>query len=77
MPLLLLILWYYFLKVDEQSTNMSALVVGNPRLPTSVTEQWGWGDIPYAEQEAEMVAEMLQAKALIGCQVRKDTLANY
>lgn len=49
---------------------MSALVVGNPRLPACVTEQWGWGDIPYAEQEAEMVAEMLQTKALIGSQVR-------
>ena len=48
---------------------MSALVVGNPRLPTCVTEQWGWGDIPYAEQEAEMVAEMLQTKALTGSQV--------
>lgn len=53
---------------------MSALVIGNPRLPTSVTEQWGWSDIPYAEQEAEMVAEMLHAKALIGSQVKKKYL---
>lgn len=49
--------------------NMTALVVGNPRLPSTVTEQWGWSDIPHAEQEAAMVAEMLQAKALVGSQV--------
>lgn len=49
--------------------NMTALVVGNPRLPSTVTEQWGWSDIPHAEQEAGMVAEMLQAKALVGSQV--------
>lgn len=48
---------------------MTALVVGNPRLPSTVTEQWGWSDIPHAEQEATMVAEMLQAKALVGSQV--------
>lgn len=54
---------------DQNNSNMSALVVGNPRLPACVTEQWGWGDLPYAQQEAEMVAEILQAKALIGSQV--------
>ena len=53
----------------QGTNNMSALVVGNPRLPSSVTEQWGWADIPYAEQEAAMVAEMLQASALTGTQV--------
>lgn len=55
-------------KTPEQG-NMTALVVGNPRLPSTVTEQWGWTDIPHAEQEAAMVAEMLQAKALVGSQV--------
>jgi hypothetical protein len=48
---------------------MSALVIGNPLLPGSVTEQWGWGDIPHAEQEAVMVADMLQAQALVAAQV--------
>lgn len=55
-------------KTQDQSS-MTALVVGNPRLPSTITEQWGWNDIPHAEQEATMVAEMLQAKALIGAQV--------
>nr|CAD7200729.1 unnamed protein product [Timema douglasi] len=54
---------------SQQNMNMSALVVGNPSVPCSVTEQWGWGAIPYAEQEAAMVAEMLQAKALVTSQV--------
>ncbi|GLH03856.1 Tetratricopeptide repeat protein 28, partial [Gryllus bimaculatus] len=56
------------------TAGMSAMVVGNPRLPTSVTEQWGWGDLPYAEQEAAMVAEMLQAKALVGSQANKEAV---
>ncbi|XP_063219865.1 tetratricopeptide repeat protein 28 isoform X2 [Bacillus rossius redtenbacheri] len=56
------------------SGSMCALVVGNPRLPCSVTEQWGWCDIPSAEQEASMVAEMLQAKALVGSQATKETI---
>jgi hypothetical protein len=52
-----------------ESNNMSALVIGNPLLPGSVTEQWGWGHSPHAEQEAVMVADMLQAQALIAAQV--------
>lgn len=63
-----------FFQTDDQSTNMSALVVGNPRLPACVTEQWGWNDIPHAEQEAEMVGEMLQTKALIGSQASKEAV---
>jgi hypothetical protein len=53
----------------ESTNNMSALVIGNPLLPGSVTEQWGWGDILHAEQEAVMVADMLQAQALVAAQV--------
>ncbi|XP_068086833.1 tetratricopeptide repeat protein 28 [Anabrus simplex] len=59
---------------QQSANNMTALVVGNPRLPGSVTEQWGWGEIPYAEQEAAMVAEMLQAKALVGSQASKEAV---
>jgi hypothetical protein len=53
----------------SEATNMSALVIGNPQLPASVTEQWGWADIPHAEQEAVMVADMLQAQAQVAAQV--------
>nr|CAD7423629.1 unnamed protein product [Timema monikensis] len=59
---------------SQQNMNMSALVVGNPSVPCSVTEQWGWGAIPYAEQEAAMVAEMLQAKALVTSQATKEAV---
>lgn len=54
---------------SESTNSMSALVIGNPLLPASVTEQWGWGDIPHAEQEAVMVADMLQSQALVAAQV--------
>lgn len=62
-----------FVRLQRKSTvaetGMPALVVGNPKLPQSITERWGWADIPHAEQEANMVAEMLQAKSLLGNQV--------
>ena len=54
------------------SEQTSALVVGNPKLPSTVSEQWGWGDIPYSEQEAAIVAEMLQTKPLTQAQATKD-----
>lgn len=69
------------LKVSQRSKNSkpsgeqtSALVIGNPKLPSTVTEQWGWGDIPYAEQEANIVAEMLQTKALTGACANKEAI---
>jgi CHAT domain-containing protein len=54
---------------DDDKTN--ALVVGNPKLPSSVSDQWGWGDIPQAAQEAETVSEILQATALTGDRATK------
>ncbi|XP_037078157.1 tetratricopeptide repeat protein 28-like, partial [Pollicipes pollicipes] len=52
----------------------AALVVGNPRLPAALGEQWGWADLPYAEQEAHMVAEMLQTEPLTGAAASKEAL---
>lgn len=60
--------------LSAENTNVAALVVGNPKLPTSITEHWGWADIPHAEQEANMVTEMLQAKSLIGLQATKESV---
>ncbi|CAL4218270.1 unnamed protein product [Meganyctiphanes norvegica] len=69
------------LKVSQRSKNSkpsgeqtTALVIGNPKLPSTVTEQWGWDDIPYAEQEANIVAEMLQTKALTGACANKEAI---
>ena len=56
---------------SEQTT---ALVVGNPKLPSGVAEQWGWSDLPYAEQEAEIVADLLGSKALTGASASKEAL---
>ena len=58
----------------DTPNGMPALVVGNPLLPNSVTEQWGWGDIPHAEQEAVMVADMLQAQGLVQAQASKEAV---
>ncbi|KAI4455030.1 rapsyn-related [Holotrichia oblita] len=55
---------------NEQS--VKSLIVGNPKLPSAVTDHWGWRDIPQAEQEATMVAELLQTQALIGSQATKE-----
>ena len=49
---------------EEEKTN--ALIIGNPKLPSSVVDQWGWNDIPQATQEAETVSEILQASPMLG-----------
>uniref|UniRef100_A0A8D8SR68 Tetratricopeptide repeat protein 28 n=1 Tax=Cacopsylla melanoneura TaxID=428564 RepID=A0A8D8SR68_9HEMI len=51
---------------------MRALVLGNPRLPLPVTQQWGWSDLPQAAQEAQVVADMLQCTALLNAQASKE-----
>ena len=56
---------------DEEEGKMNVLVAGNPRLPSSVVDQWGWHDIPQAAQEAETVAEILQTSPLVGDQATK------
>ena len=52
----------------------AALIVGNPKIPSSVSEHWGWSDIPHAEQEAKIVAEILQAEATVGQAATKDVI---
>lgn len=41
-------------------------------MPSAVTEHWGWKDIPQSEQEATMVAELLQTQALVGSLATKE-----
>ncbi len=45
--------------VEEQREK--TLVVGNPKIPSSVSDQWGWSDIPHASQEASLISEVLQS----------------
>jgi tetratricopeptide (TPR) repeat protein/CHAT domain-containing protein len=62
----------------EQQPATSALVIGNPKMSQSVVEQWGWTDIPYAEQEALVVAEMLQTPSLLaGAAATKDAVLRH
>lgn len=49
-------------------------MVGNPKLPNAVTEHWGWRDIQQAEQEANMVADLLQTQALVGSDATKENV---
>ena len=59
------------LKTGEEDEKTNALVVGNPKLPSSVMDQWGWNDIPQAAQEAETVSEILQTSPLTGDRATK------
>lgn len=52
----------------------SALVVGGPRLPSTLTESWGWSETPAALQEAAMVADMLQTKAIVSTNATKEAV---
>lgn len=78
-PLSAVSLSTYAESMDQaQQATTSALVVGNPRMSQSVTEQWGWTDIPYAEQEAAVVAEMLQTPSLLtGASATKDAILRH
>ena len=51
------------------------LVVGNPKLPPAVMEQWLWCNLPAAEQEARVIAEMMGSKALVGAGATKEVVA--
>lgn len=53
---------------------MRSLIIGNPKLPSAVTEHWGWKDIPQAEQEASLVAELLQSQVLTGSSATKEQI---
>lgn len=50
------------------------ILIGNPKLPSSVQEQWGWEEIPRAEHEVNMIAEIFQAQPVIGAKATKDGL---
>ncbi|KAJ8973013.1 hypothetical protein NQ317_004611 [Molorchus minor] len=57
---------------QDQDQTVRSLIVGNPKLPSAVTSHWGWKDIPQAEQEATMVAELLQTQVLVSSAATKE-----
>lgn len=57
--------------------HITSLVIGNPKLPLTVSDEWGWSDIPSAEQEANLVSEMLNCKAINGSQATKEAVLSH
>ena len=51
-----------------------AVIVGNPKLPPSITDQWQWGPLPGADQECKMLGEILGAKPLTGISAAKENV---
>ena len=49
----------------------SAVIIGNPKIPQIVTEQWQWRPLPAAEQECKMVSEIMGCHALTGAHATK------
>ncbi|KAI8120441.1 Tetratricopeptide repeat protein 28 [Lucilia cuprina] len=65
------------LRSRELAENLNtALVVGGPRIPSTLSETWGWSESPASLQEAAMVADMLQAKTLAGCNATKEAVVS-
>ena len=62
------------LRPNQEPQPSSALIVGNPRLPASIVEHWGWTDIPYAGSEADIVAEIMQSQSLTGERATKQSV---
>ncbi len=59
-------------KYDPDDCCLGALVVGNPRIPRSVTTAWQWQPLPVTEMECRLVGEMLGTRALMGSNATKD-----
>lgn len=63
------------MKSREPPDNLnSALVVGGPRIPSTLSETWGWTESPASLQEAAMVSDMLNAKALVSSNATKEAV---
>lgn len=53
--------------VLEGGATVAALVVGNPVLPEDIREEYGWPEsVASTETESEIVAELLEARAMTG-----------
>lgn len=53
-----------------------AVVVGNPKLTSSICQHWHLHDIPSSEYEARIVGEILTARPLIGHEATKGAVLN-
>ncbi|XP_071094218.1 tetratricopeptide repeat protein 28-like [Haliotis cracherodii] len=65
-------------KLDRQGRPMidssGALVVGNPRLSSTISQHWHLHEIPGAEYESRIVGELLSCRPLIGVEATKGAI---
>uniref|UniRef100_A0A182NRB1 TPR_REGION domain-containing protein n=1 Tax=Anopheles dirus TaxID=7168 RepID=A0A182NRB1_9DIPT len=54
----------------------SALVIGGPKIPSSLSDTWGWSDSPASLQEAAMVSDMLNTKPLVSSSATKEAIVS-
>lgn len=63
------------MKSRNPSDNLNtSLVVGGPRIPSSLSDSWGWTESPASLHEAAMVSDMLNAKALVSSNATKEAV---
>ena len=63
---------YWEQRATSNSGMVPAVVVANPELPASVTERWGWGALPNAEQVSSVdkhTCVSIPPNVLIGCRM--------
>lgn len=61
-------------RTKPKSSSNKPLVIGSPALPPDVMDQWGWQEIPRAENEAKVVGEILQCDPILGSAATKDNV---
>ncbi|KAM0726523.1 Tetratricopeptide repeat protein 28 [Formica fusca] len=61
--------------VLEGGATVAALVVGNPVLPEDIREEYSWPEsVASTETESEIVAELLEARAMTGLEATKSAV---
>ncbi|XP_048757568.2 tetratricopeptide repeat protein 28-like isoform X3 [Ostrea edulis] len=53
-----------------------AVIIGNPKMSSSVSQGWCFKDIPGSEYEARIVGELLTSRPLIGAEANKAVVMN-
>lgn len=63
-------------KIRDPPQETNSLVIGGPRIPSTLTETWGWSESAASLQEAAMVADMLHAKTLLSSNATKESVVS-
>ena len=61
-------------KNRASNESSGAIVVGNPKLPQTVMDQWQWTNMRGAEQECRIVSELLTCQSLTGASATKESV---